>query len=124
LTEKLINHVPFVSTVYKTVKQVMKTFEASHKAVFSKAVLIEYPKKECYAIGFLSSEFEGEVQDKIGRTVVNVFVPTTPNPTSGFLLVVPKDKVIELEMSVADGMKLIISGGIVVPPYKKRKIKK
>jgi uncharacterized membrane protein len=116
--------VPFVSTVYKTVKQVMETFGASHKAVFSKTVLIEYPKRECYAIGFLSSEFDGEVQDKTGRAVVNVFVPTTPNPTSGFLLIVPKDKVTELEMSVADGMKLIISGGIVVPPSRKYKIKK
>jgi uncharacterized membrane protein len=120
-TEKFINHVPFISTVYKTVKQITETFGNSEKSSFSKTVLIEYPKEGCYAIGFLSSETEGEVQDKTGEVVANVFVPTTPNPTSGFLLMVPKKKIISLDMSVADGMKLIISGGIVVPPYEKKK---
>ncbi|MDR2779372.1 MAG: DUF502 domain-containing protein [Puniceicoccales bacterium] len=119
LTEKLINHVPFVSTVYKTVKQVINTFGANRDAAFSKVVLIEYPKQGCYAIGFLSSKFEGEVLDKIGKPVLNVFVPTTPNPTSGFLLVVPEKDVTTLEMSVTDGMKFIISGGIVIPPHRK-----
>jgi uncharacterized membrane protein len=122
-TEKFINHVPFVGTVYKTVKQIAETFGKSDKSSFSKTVLIEYPKEGCYAIGFLSSEAEGEVQDKTGEVVANVFVPTTPNPTSGFLLVVPKKSMIPLEMSVADGMKLIISGGIVVPPYKRKQRK-
>ncbi|MDR1891083.1 MAG: DUF502 domain-containing protein [Puniceicoccales bacterium] len=119
LTEKFINHVPFVNTIYKTVKQVISTFGASRDAAFSKTVLIEYPREGSYAIGFLSSKFKGEVSDKIGEPVVNVFVPTTPNPTSGFLLIIPQKSVIELEMSVADGMKFIISGGIVVPPYRK-----
>ncbi|MDR2737697.1 MAG: DUF502 domain-containing protein [Puniceicoccales bacterium] len=121
--EKFINHVPFVSTVYKTVKQITETFSKSNKSAFSKTVLIEYPKDGCYAIGFLSSEAEGEVQDRTGEVVVNVFVPTTPNPTSGFLLMVPKNKTTVLDMSVTDGMKLIISGGIVVPPYRKKQRK-
>lgn len=121
LTERIINHVPFVRNVYNTVKQVVDTFGANHKEIFSKTVLIEYPKDNCYALAFLTSEAEGEVQDKTGQFVVNVFLPTTPNPTSGFLLMVPKDKIIDLDMSVADGMKLIISGGVVVPPYEKRK---
>jgi uncharacterized membrane protein len=119
LAEKLINHVPFVNAIYKTVKQVINTFGTNHDAAFSKTVLIEYPKEGCYAVGFLSSRFEGEVSDKLGEPVVNVFVPTTPNPTSGFLLIIPQRSVTELEMSVADGMKLIISGGIVTPPHKK-----
>ncbi|MDR3143934.1 MAG: DUF502 domain-containing protein [Puniceicoccales bacterium] len=119
-TEKVINYVPFVNAVYKTVKQIAETFGKSNSEAFSKTVLIEYPKDGCYALGFLSSEANGEVQDKTGEVVVCVFVPTTPNPTSGFLLLVPKKKVTELEMSVADGMKLIISGGIVVPPYGKK----
>ncbi|MDR1596013.1 MAG: DUF502 domain-containing protein [Puniceicoccales bacterium] len=117
--ERFINHVPFVNTVYKTVKQIAETFVKSGKEAFSQAVMIEYPKSGCYAIGFLSSSIAGEVQDKTGEVVVCVFVPTTPNPTSGFLLLVPKKDVVELKMSVADGMKLIISGGIVVPPYEK-----
>ncbi|MDR2776438.1 MAG: DUF502 domain-containing protein [Puniceicoccales bacterium] len=119
LTEKLINHVPLINTVYKTVKQVINTFGANQGAAFSKTVLIEYPKEGSYAVGFLSSKFEGEVSDKIGEPVVSVFVPTTPNPTSGFLLVIPKRNVTELKMSVTDGMKLIISGGIVTPPHGK-----
>jgi uncharacterized membrane protein len=119
LTEKLINHVPLVNTIYKTVKQVINTFGTNRDAAFSKTVLVEYPKEGSYAIGFLSSKFEGEVSEKIGEPVVNVFVPTTPNPTSGFLLVIPKRNVIGLKMSVTDGMKLIISGGIVTPPHGK-----
>ncbi|MDR1401387.1 MAG: DUF502 domain-containing protein [Puniceicoccales bacterium] len=117
--EKLINHVPFVSTIYKTVKQIIETFGKTGRSAFSKAVLVEYPRKGCYAIGFLSSETGGEVQEEIQQAMVNVFIPTTPNPTSGFLLIIPKEQVTELKMSVADGMKLIVSGGIVVPPYNK-----
>ncbi|MDR1413686.1 MAG: DUF502 domain-containing protein [Puniceicoccales bacterium] len=117
--EKLINHVPFVNTIYKTFKQIIETFGKTGKSAFSKTVLIEYPRAGCYAIGFLSSETEGEAQEKTRQTTVNVFVPTTPNPTSGFLLIIPKEQVTELEMSVTDGMKLIVSGGILVPPYGK-----
>lgn len=119
--EKFIEHVPVVKNIYKTIKQIVETFGQNHKEVFSKTVLIEYPQKDSYAIAFLTSETEGEIQDRTGKTVVNVFVPTTPNPTSGFLLMIPKKKVTELDMSVADGMKLIISGGVVVPAYEKKK---
>ena len=119
--EKFIEHVPVVKNIYKTIKQIVETFGQNHKEVFSKTVLIEYPQKDSYALAFLTSETEGEIQDRTGQTVVNVFVPTTPNPTSGFLLMIPKKKVTELDMSVADGMKLIISGGVVVPAYEKKK---
>ena len=119
--EKFIEHVPVVKNIYKTIKQIVETFGQNHKEVFSKTVLIEYPQKDSYALAFLTSETEGEIQDRTGQTVVNVFVPTTPNPTSGFLLMIPKKKITELDMSVADGMKLIISGGVVVPAYEKKK---
>ena len=119
--EKFIEHVPVVKNIYKTIKQIVETFGQNHKEVFNKTVLIEYPQKDSYALAFLTSETEGEIQDRTGQTVVNVFVPTTPNPTSGFLLMIPKKKVTELDMSVADGMKLIISGGVVVPAYEKKK---
>lgn len=92
-------------------------------SAFSKTVLVEYPRKNTYAIGFLTSDTEGEVQDKTGQHVMNVFIPTTPNPTSGFLLMVPREDIIDLDMSVGDGIKMIISGGIVVPPYNKSKKK-
>ena len=85
--------------------------------MFQRVVLVEYPRKGAYALGFLTSVAKGETQDKTGQVVVNVFVPTTPNPTSGFLLMIPQDEVVEMDMSVADGMKLIISGGALVPNH-------
>ncbi|MGB0373094.1 MAG: DUF502 domain-containing protein [Opitutales bacterium] len=117
--EQLLIHVPFVSTIYKSVKQIVDTFAQQQKAIFQETVLIEYPRKGVYAIGFLTSNAKGEVQEKTARPLVNVFVPTTPNPTSGFLLMVPEEEVTRLDMPVGDGMKLIISGGAVVPPTPK-----
>ncbi|WOO40358.1 DUF502 domain-containing protein [Rubellicoccus peritrichatus] len=116
--ERLISAVPFVNSVYKTVKQIVDTFSRQQKAVFQKVVLTEYPRKGVYVLGFLTSEARGEVQAKTGAKVINIFVPTTPNPTSGFLLMVPKEEVIDMDMSVADGMKLIVSGGAVSPEWK------
>ena len=80
-------------------------------------MLIEYPRKNCYVLGFLTSEAKGEPQAVTGAQIANIFVPTTPNPTSGFLLMLPEDDITRLEMSVADGMKVIISGGAVVPNH-------
>lgn len=117
LSEKLIDALPFVNAVYKTVKQIVDTFSKQQKAVFQKVVLTEYPRKGVYVLGFLTSEARGEVQERTGAEVINIFVPTTPNPTSGFLLMVPKDEIIEMDMSVGEGMKLIVSGGAVTPPW-------
>ena len=116
LGEHLLSKVPFVSTIYKSVKQIVSTFAQQQKAIFQQTVLIEYPRKGVYAIGFLTSTAKGEVQDKTEAALVNVFVPTTPNPTSGFLLMLPENEVTLLDMPVGDGMKLIISGGAVAPP--------
>jgi len=115
--ENALNRVPFINTVYRTVKQIVDTFSQQEKAVFQEVVLIEYPRPECYALAFLTSDTRGEIQARTSDDVVNVFVPTTPNPTSGFLLMLPKDDVTRLRMSIGDGMKLIISGGAVVPAY-------
>ncbi|WP_309399877.1 DUF502 domain-containing protein [Cerasicoccus maritimus] len=117
LGERIIDTLPFVNAVYKTVKQIVDTFSKQQKAVFQQVVLTEYPRKGVYVLGFLTSEAKGEVQHKTGAEVVNIFVPTTPNPTSGFLLMVPRDEIIPMEMSVADGMKLIVSGGAVSPQF-------
>lgn len=120
-TERMIDRIPLVRGIYKSSKQIIRTFGKSNMKAFSKTVLIPYPHPGTYAVGFLTSDVVGEAQDKTGKHVMNVFVPTTPNPTSGFLLMVPKEDIIELEMGVGDGIKMIISGGIVSPPYKQRK---
>lgn len=114
--EQLLDSVPFINTVYRTVKQIVDTFSQERKAVFQEVVLIEYPRKRSYVIGFLTSQASGETQEVTGETIANIFVPTTPNPTSGFLLMLPESDITRLKMSITDGMKLIISGGAVVPP--------
>jgi uncharacterized membrane protein len=113
--ELLLDRLPFVSTVYRSVQQIVQTFSQQKKAVFQEVVLIEYPRKRCYVLGFLTSTAKGETQDVTDEHIVNVFVPTTPNPTSGFLLMLPEEDITRLDMAITDGMKLIISGGAVVP---------
>ena len=115
--ERILTRLPLISQVYNTVKQLVDTFSQQKKAVFQEVVMIEYPRKGIYAIGFLTNKAKGEVQSLTGENLVNVFVPTTPNPTSGFLLMLPYDDVIPMQMSVADGMKTIISGGAVTPSF-------
>lgn len=119
--EKLLDKVPFLSTVYRSVKQIVETFGKDNRAVFREVVLVEYPRKECWVLGFVTAEGSKDIQSILRNEITNVFVPTTPNPTSGFLLLVPKDEVLKLDMSVGDGMKMLISGGAVSPPAKKRR---
>lgn len=116
LAERFISSIPGVGGVYLTVKQIVDTFGAQKRNVFSKVVLVRFPHGGSHTIGFLTSQAQGEPQVKAGREIWTVFVPTTPNPTSGFMLFVPKSDVIVLDMSVGDGMKMIISGGAVLPP--------
>lgn len=115
--ERILTRLPLISQVYNTVKQLVDTFSQQKKAVFQEVVMIEYPRKGIYAIGFLTNQAKGEVQSLTGEELVNVFVPTTPNPTSGFLLMLPKEDVIPMQMSISDGMKTIISGGAVTPHF-------
>jgi uncharacterized membrane protein len=115
--ERIMLSIPGVNAVYNTVKQIVDTFGSQKRNLFSKVVLIEFPRKDTWVIGFLTSKTRGEAQAKTDQEVWTVFVPTTPNPTSGFLILVPIKDIVELEMSVGEGMKLIISGGGVVPPW-------
>ncbi len=115
IAERFVLSIPGVSTVYTTVKQVVATFSAQNRNVFSKVVMIEFPRKDMWAIGFLTNREVGEPAQRAGRELWTVFVPTTPNPTSGFLVLVAREDVTELEMSVGDGMKMVISGGAVTP---------
>lgn len=117
LTERFINNIPGIGAVYRTVKQIVDTFSAQKRNVFEKVVMVEYPSPNSHVLGFLTNRANGEVQSRTDSERWTVFVPTTPNPTSGFLIFYPKDRVIEMDMSVSDAMKLIISGGSVVPPW-------
>ena len=120
-TEGLIQNVPFINTIYNTVKQIVDTLGKNKQAVFQKTVLVHFPNETMYSIGFLTNRSVGETQEKTKETVCNVFVPTTPNPTSGFLIMVPEDKLVVLDMSVGDAIKLIISGGAVTPETLQKK---
>lgn len=115
--ERFISNIPGIGTVYNTVKQIVDTFSTQNRNLFSKVVLVEFPRPGAYAIAFLTNRAQGEPQAKTKEEVWTLFVPTTPNPTSGFLIMVPKAALIELEMSVGEGMKMVISGGSVVPPW-------
>jgi uncharacterized membrane protein len=112
-----LRRVPLLNKIYGAMKQVNDAFSASNKTAFRTVVLVEFPHPGAYSVGFITSEQHGEVKARMPDKMVSVFVPTTPNPTSGFLLLVPEDKVTKLEMSVADGIKYIISLGAIVPEY-------
>ena len=120
LAERFFLTIPGFNAVYTTVKQIVGTFSTANRSLLSKVVLLEYPRKGLWTIAFLTSKNRGEPQARIpgpvGQEIWTIFVPTTPNPTGGFLLMVPRAEVIELEMSVGEGMKMVISGGAVLPP--------
>ena len=116
----LLGRVPLLNKIYGTVKQVNEAFSSTGKSSFKQVVLIEYPRRGLYSIGFLTSEEVPEPEARVGRKLDGVFVPTTPNPTGGFLIMVPDEEVIRLDMSVADGIKYVISLGSIVPEYRAR----
>jgi uncharacterized membrane protein len=115
--EAIITRVPLLNKTYGFMKEISQTLLAGRKTMFQRVVLLEFPRTGVYSIGFVTNETGGEAQEKTRETVINVFVPTTPNPTSGFLILVPRSQVIDLTMTVAEGMKMVISGGTVAPPY-------
>jgi uncharacterized membrane protein len=115
LGERLLSRMPVVRSVYGTLKQIFETVLAESSRSFREVVLIEYPRRGIGAIGFVTGPTRGEIQNKADDELVNVFLPTTPNPTSGFLLFVPKRDLIPLDMTIEEGMKMVISGGIVAP---------
>jgi uncharacterized membrane protein len=118
LGENVLSKIPLISRIYMAIQQISNAFLSEKREVFKKAVLIEYPRKGIYSIGFFTQDTRGEVQERLNRDVVSVFLPTTPNPTSGFLLFVPKSDVTELDISIEEALKLVISGGAIVPSSK------
>ena len=115
--ENIVDRMPVVRTVYNGIKQISETVFAQSERSFEKAVLIEYPRRGIWAIGFISTHAKGEILKRAGNggRMMSVFVPTTPNPTSGFLLYFPEEDVMELDMSVEEAAKLVISAGLVYP---------
>lgn len=118
LWEKMLNRVPFVKSIYSSVKQVSDTLFSESGNAFRKAVLVQYPRPNSWAIAFLTGTPGGDVNNHLPGEYVSIYVPTTPNPTSGFFLMLPKADVIELEMSVDEALKYIISMGVVAPSKK------
>ena len=118
--ERLVDRMPVVRSVYNGLKQIAETVFAQSDSTFDKACMVEYPRKGIWALGFVSTVAKGEIAAKVPDTdeIISVFLPTTPNPTSGFLLYVPRRDVIFLDMKVEDAAKLIISAGLVYPNTK------
>ncbi len=116
LGEQLVDRMPVVRTIYGALKQIFETVLAQSSDSFREVVLVEYPRRGLWAVAFVTSTTEGEVAHLSADELINIFLPTTPNPTSGFLLFVPRRDVVALAMSVEEGIKLVISGGIVTPP--------
>jgi uncharacterized membrane protein len=117
LVERFMQNIPGVGAVYNSVKQIVATFGSERRNLFNKVVLVQFPRPGVWTLGFLTSKQQAEAQTRVGPDTWTVFVPTSPNPTSGFLLMLPRTEIVELEMSVGDGMKMIISGGAVMPPW-------
>ena len=118
LWEWAVSRIPFVRSIYLAIKQLVEAIFAQNSKGFKRVVMIEFPRKELWSVGFLTGVTKGETQDKTKQRVVNVFVPTVPNPTTGFYLLVPEKDIIGLDMTVEDAFKLIMSGGIITPPEK------
>jgi uncharacterized membrane protein len=115
--ERLLARIPLVRSVYSAVKQMVETMFADTGKSFRKVVLVEFPRRGLWTLAFLTSEESGAVQHVTGRDVVNVYIPTTPNPTGGYFVLVPKEDIRELEMSVDDGLKMLLSMGAVNPGH-------
>ncbi len=115
-SEQMLARMPVIRNIYSALKQILETVLADHSAAFREAVLVEYPRRGIWAIAFITGRTKGEVQNMTEEECINIFLPTTPNPTSGFLLFVPKKDLIPLSMTVEEAIKMVISGGIITPP--------
>lgn len=120
--ERFVQSIPGVGAIYNSVRQIVATFGTQNRNLYNKVVLVQFPRPGVWTIGFLTNKTQSEAHVRTGGSELwTVFVPTTPNPTGGYMLFFPSHEVVELDMSVGDGMKMIISGGAVVPPWTGRK---
>jgi uncharacterized membrane protein len=117
LWEQLLSRIPLVRSVYSAVKQLVETMFADNGKSFRKVVLVEFPRRGLWTLAFLTSDEQGEVQQATGEDVVSVYIPTTPNPTGGYFVLVPREDLRELDISVDEGLKLLLSMGAVNPAH-------
>jgi len=117
--ESILSKIPFLRIVYNASKQFLETFLSWHQDEYSNVVVVQYPRKGVYTLGFVTGNTRGELGEKISAPAKSVFIPTTPNPTSGFYLMVPEADLIPLDMTVEDAFKVIMTGGIVMPDVRK-----
>jgi uncharacterized membrane protein len=117
--EALLKSIPLVSQIYSSIKEVVHAFLGEKRGIFKRVVFVEYPRKGIFAMGFVMNEERWEIHEKTGKDSINVFVPSPPNPATGFHVFIPKEDVVYSDMSIEDGIRLVISGGGVVPPLKK-----
>ncbi len=120
-TDLIIQRIPLIKVFYKTIKQILETILKTNSDAFREAVLVEYPRKGVWVIGFTTGEVEGEIKNRLKKKFMNVFIPTTPNPTSGFLLMVSTNEIKKLNVSVDDAIKTIVSAGIIKLEAKQKK---
>lgn len=113
--ERLLQAIPLAGAVYKTLKQLLETILKDSNGKFRRVILVEYPRQGIWAIAFVTGTMSTEIQAKMARPMLSIFIPTTPNPTTGWYAIVPEDEVINLAMPIEDAFKVIISGGIVSP---------
>ena len=114
-TEIILQNIPLIKVFYKTIKQILETVLKNNSTAFRKVVLVEYPRKDLWIIGFTTGETSGAIKKKSREKLINVFIPTTPNPTSGFLILVPEKDLKYLDIRVDDAIKTVVSAGIVPP---------
>ena len=118
--DNMVDRIPLARILYSGVKQLLQAFFFQNSDAFQRVALVEYPRRGIYVLGFITGESRGEAQEKINKKMINVFIPTTPNPTSGFYILVPEADLTVLDMSVEDAFKLLISGGLVSPDELKK----
>jgi uncharacterized membrane protein len=123
LWERVLSSIPFVRSIYSAAKQLAETMFTSDSQSFRKVLLVEFPRRGLWTLAFQTGTDVGEAQRKTGRDVINVYVPTTPNPTGGYFVMVPREDVQELDMSVDEGLRMLMSMGAVVPDAQKTPLK-
>ena len=121
--ETLVERIPLVRGIYQAIKQIVQTMVSKEGQSFKRVVLVEFPRQDLYTVAFVTGQTSGELREKTGGRCINIFVPTTPNPTSGYYMIVPEDRVTDLEMSVEEAFKLVISGGMLSPSENNKQLR-